>query len=97
MAQHLYLTQQRNGILSFTETSSRPMVVPLPVLPQSAELILAVLVSSSANDYILVKLGDFGLSKVMDSDNAPASYAGTPQYQPPVCYNLEKGLVAFCD
>src|SRR5277367_916826 len=90
MAQHLYLTQQRNGILSFTETSSRKMVVPLPVLPQSAELILAVLVSSSTNDSILVKLGDFGLSKVMDSDNAPASYAGTPQYQPPVRYNLKK-------
>src|SRR5271154_6317768 len=90
MAQHLYLTQQRNGILSFTETSSRQMVVLLPVLPQSVELILAVLVSSSTNDYILVKLGDFGLSKVMDSDNAPASYAGTPQYQPPVRSNPPK-------
>jgi serine/threonine protein kinase len=58
--------------------------LPLTLYAKGADF--AVLVSRNTDNRILVKLGDFGLSKIVDTDNAPASYAGTPQYQPPVRY-----------
>ena len=42
------------------------------------------MIKSNDSDLIVVKLGDFGLSRIVDGETVPASYAGTQQYQPPV-------------
>lgn len=33
---------------------------------------------------IKVKLGDFGLSRIIHNEDAPSTFAGTLHYQPPV-------------
>jgi hypothetical protein len=39
---------------------------------------------SDFGEFPSIKLGDFGLSVAMASYHAPSTYAGTPQYMPPV-------------
>jgi hypothetical protein len=44
------------------------------------------MICSHGPDIIEVKLADFGLSRIVDGETMPGSYAGTHQYQPPVSH-----------
>ncbi|KAL9004438.1 MAG: hypothetical protein Q9188_002737 [Gyalolechia gomerana] len=42
-----------------------------------------IMIYDTDGDMIKVKLGDFGLSRIIDDGKLPATYVGTKQYQPP--------------
>jgi len=75
-------SHRQTGIQSSTETLNLQMVILSMSFGRWVSLTLIVLISSNTRGTVFVKLGDFGLSTIMDSDSAPSTYAGTPQYMP---------------